>query len=180
MLQGNGVKIDLVGSTFISKAGITSSTFKQVPDAPLSNFELTLPEEKYSALAANLPANANGSFCGQTLVMPTAFVAQNGAEIHQNTPITAEGCSSALSFTDSVKKKTVTLHVYAPAAGKLTAGGKGLSTQAKTAKGQESLTLSLKQRQAGKLKTTIKVTFTPTTGKDRKKQTKTAKLTIKT
>ena len=53
VLQGYGVTIDLVGSTFISKAGITSSTFKTVPDQPVSSFELTLPQGKYSALAAN-------------------------------------------------------------------------------------------------------------------------------
>ena len=35
VLQGYGVTIDLVGDTFISKAGITSSTFKTVPDAPV-------------------------------------------------------------------------------------------------------------------------------------------------
>ena len=53
VLQGYGVTVDLVGTTFISKAGITSSTFKTVPDAPVGSFELTLPEGKYSALAAN-------------------------------------------------------------------------------------------------------------------------------
>ena len=46
----------------------------------------------------------------------------------------------------------------------------------KTAKGQEDLTFTLKQKKAGKLKTTVKVTFTPSTGKDRKKQSKSAKL----
>jgi hypothetical protein len=44
VLQGFGVKIDLVGDTFISKSGITSSTFKTVPDQPVTSFELTLPE----------------------------------------------------------------------------------------------------------------------------------------
>jgi hypothetical protein len=53
VLQGDGVKLDLVGTTFISKAGITSSTFKTVPDAPVGSFELNLPEGKFSALAAN-------------------------------------------------------------------------------------------------------------------------------
>jgi hypothetical protein len=43
VLQGYGVKLELVGTTFISKAGITSSTFKTVPDAPVGSFELTLP-----------------------------------------------------------------------------------------------------------------------------------------
>jgi hypothetical protein len=108
--------------------------------------------------------------------MPTEFIAQNGAELKQSTPITVEGCSSALSFTHSIKKKTLKLSVYAPAAGKITASGKGLTTVSKTATGQEDLTFTLTQKRAGKLKTTVKVVFTPSTGKDRTKQAKSAKL----
>jgi hypothetical protein len=92
VLQGDGVTVDLVGTTFISKAGITSSTFKQVPDVPISSFELVLPEGKYSALTTNLPAKDHYSFCGQKLVLPTAFVAQNNAVIHQSTPVRVIGC----------------------------------------------------------------------------------------
>ncbi len=95
VLQGYGVTVDLVGDTFISKAGITSSTFKSTPDVPFSLFELNLPEGKFSALAANLPAKAKGSFCGQSLSMPTAFVGQNGAVIHQSTKIAVTGCPKA-------------------------------------------------------------------------------------
>ena len=87
VLQGQGVRVDLVGSTFISKAGITSSTFKSVPDVPVSTFELYLPEGKFSALAAN------GNLCKSKLAMPTEFVAQNGAVIHQSTPIAVTGCA---------------------------------------------------------------------------------------
>ncbi len=86
VLQGYGVTIDLVGTTFISKAGITSSTFKTVPDQPVGNFELTLPEGKYSALTAL------GDLCKTKLAMPTAFLAQNGLEIHQSTKISTTGC----------------------------------------------------------------------------------------
>jgi hypothetical protein len=179
VLQGYGVTVDLVGDTFISKAGITSSTFKQVPDVPITSFDLSLPEGKYSALAANLPEQDHGNFCGQKLAMPTAFTAQNGAVISQSTPITVEGCSTALSFTQKVKQKTLTLTIYAPAAGKINATGKGLTSQNKTAKGQENITITLKQRHTGKRNTTVKVTFTPSTGKDRKKQSKSAKLRFK-
>jgi hypothetical protein len=175
VLQGYGVTVDLVGTTFISKAGITSSTFKTVPDVPVGSFELTLPTGKYSALAANLPASAKGSFCGAKLAMPTAFVAQNGAEIHESTPIAVEGCSAALSFTSSIKKKAVTLAVYAPAAGKITASGKGLSSQTKIAKGQEEVIFTLKQQKAAKLRIAVKVAFKPTKGKA---QSKSAKLTF--
>src|SRR6185312_5072665 len=64
-LQGYGVTLYLHGETFINKAGITSSTFKTVPDAPVGSFVLTLPQGKYSALAAN------GNLCKTTLKMPT-------------------------------------------------------------------------------------------------------------
>ena len=40
VLQGYGVTVDLHGETFISKAGITSSTFESVPDVPIGSFEL--------------------------------------------------------------------------------------------------------------------------------------------
>ena len=40
------------GRPFISKAGVTTTTFKTVPDEPFSSFELTLPKGPYSALTA--------------------------------------------------------------------------------------------------------------------------------
>ncbi len=87
VLSGDGVTVQLDGETFISKAGITSSTFRQIPDVPVSTFELKLPQGAGSALAAN------GNLCTSVLKMPTAFTAQNGLVVHQTTPITATGCS---------------------------------------------------------------------------------------
>jgi hypothetical protein len=90
VLQGYGVTVDLVGSTFIdSKTNITSSTFKQVPDVPIASFELTLPQGPFSALAAN------GNLCKAKLKMPTLFTAQDGAVVKQSTPITVTGCAHA-------------------------------------------------------------------------------------
>jgi hypothetical protein len=93
VLQGDNVTIDLVGTTNISKAGITSTTFKTLPDSPFTSFELTLPEGKFSALAAN------GNLCTSKLVMPTEFLGQNGFKINESTKIGVTGCAKAKTAT---------------------------------------------------------------------------------
>jgi hypothetical protein len=171
VLQGDGVTVDLVGATFISKAGITSTTFKTVPDDPFSTFELTLPEGPYSALTAN------GNLCGSKLVIPNEFVGQNGAVIKRNTDIVVEGCKPAIYVVKhSVKGKTATIQVSVPSAGKLVASGKGLSKASKTSKGRETVTVSLRQKKGGKLKTTVHLSFAPKKGK---KQSKTITVRFK-
>jgi hypothetical protein len=119
ILQGYGVTIVLTGNTDIKK-GVTFSRFDTAPDAPISSFELTLPESKFSALAAN------GNLCKPTelakvrkwvavrrhgrtvrvlktlkkqtaaaLTMPTTITAQNGAVVRQTTRIAVTGCPKA-------------------------------------------------------------------------------------
>ncbi len=88
VLQGDHVTLDLVGNTFISK-GVTTSTFAQVPDAPVNRFVLTLPEGPHSALAAN------GNLCREKPRMPTTITGQNGAVIEQDTKIAVKGCKGA-------------------------------------------------------------------------------------
>lgn len=85
VLQGYGVTVDLIGTTLI-RGGVTSTTFQSTPDTPFSDFELTLPQGPYSALAAN------ANLCAKKLVMPTEFLAQNGALVKQSTPISVTGC----------------------------------------------------------------------------------------
>jgi hypothetical protein len=129
VLQGYGVTVDLVGSTFI-KNGITSSTFKTPPDVPFETFELTLPQGPFSALAANanlcqstkttttkkrVTVKRNGrtihtvkkvkKTTAAPLLMPTLFKAQNGAEIKQNTSISVSGCAKAKKKAAPAKKK---------------------------------------------------------------------------
>jgi hypothetical protein len=100
VLQGYGVTVFLHGETFINKAGITSSTFRQVPDVPITSFELKLPEGPFSALAAN------GNLCTTKLKMPTAFTGQNGAVVKQNTPISVTGCAKHKTKKTKNAKKT--------------------------------------------------------------------------
>jgi hypothetical protein len=98
-LSGEGVTVYLRGETFISKAGITSSTFRTIPDVPIGTFELKLPQGPDSALAAN------GNLCTSKLTMPTTFVGANGVSLKQSTPITATGCPKHKAKANKSKHK---------------------------------------------------------------------------
>jgi hypothetical protein len=125
-LQGDGVRIELVGETNV-ESGVSSTTFQTLPDVPIDTLELTLGEGPYSAL------DANGNLCSlkktvtvhrrialerdgrrlrrggrlvyvtrkvketqsATLAMPTAFVAQNGAQLKQTTQVAITGCPAS-------------------------------------------------------------------------------------
>jgi hypothetical protein len=100
VLSGYGTTVYLHAETFISpSSGITSSTFRAIPDVPVNTFELTLPQGKYSALAANK------DLCKSVLKMPTAFTAQNGATIKQSTPISVTGCTKHRVIKKNTKRK---------------------------------------------------------------------------
>ncbi len=85
VLQGEGITLVLDGHTDI-KHGITTSTFNAVPDAPVTSFDLVLPQGPHSVLAAF------GSLCRKALNMPTAITGQNGAVLKQTTRIVPSGC----------------------------------------------------------------------------------------
>ena len=88
VLQGEGVTIQLAGETFIDeKTNITTSTFRTVPDAPVSTFVLTLPSGPHSALGTV------SNLCRAKLVMPTTITAQNGRVLRQQTKIAVSGCA---------------------------------------------------------------------------------------
>ncbi|MGO9248641.1 MAG: hypothetical protein ACLP7W_08615, partial [Solirubrobacteraceae bacterium] len=112
---------------------------------------------------------------GQKLAMPTAFVGQNGAEIHTSTPISVEGCKPAIRvLRHHVKGATATLFVSVPAAGRLVANGRGLSKASKKVKRAGTVTVKLTltngeaafltKHRGRRLKAKIQLTFTPKTG----------------
>jgi hypothetical protein len=170
VLQGYGITVDLHGETFITPGGITSSTFRSIPDVPVSTFELSLPQGPYSALAAN------GDLCKSRLAIPTAFAAQDGMELHTSTPIEVTGCQASLTvLRHSVRGEAATIVARAPSAGRLVATGRGLSRAAKTAGGAGPVAVTVKltgaerrllaKHPGRKLAATVKLLFIPTHGR---------------
>ena len=128
VLQGEGITLDLVGNTQITK-GITYSRFETIPDAPVSSFELDLPQSKHSALSST----SFSGLCGQNLVMPTFMEAQNGAQLHQNTQIAITGCGPKISITKKkLQGNSVSVTVKTSVKGVVTITGPGLRKTTKT------------------------------------------------
>ena len=93
--------------------------------------------------------------------MATTITAQNGAVCAEH-PVEAEGCANKMTVVShSVKKRSITLKVAVPCAGKLTATGKGLSKATKPRRARGILTLTLKAKGSAKLNTKVKVSFSP-------------------
>ena len=135
---------------------------------------MTLPAGEYSQFGANL-GEGKDHFCGQRLTVPTEFKAQNGAELHEETPVTVGGCAPAITVLGhKVKGHTATIVVSVPGAGRLRASGRGVSAgTGKAAKaGDVSVSVTLTKAEAaalskGKrhnLRTKIRLQFTSKTG----------------
>ncbi len=101
VIKGDNVTIEEHGETLI-KHGVTTATFRTIPDEPFESVEVTLPQGPFGEFAANLP-NENQNFCGRKLTMKTFFKAQNGLESNQTTPLTATGCPKAKKLTRAQK-----------------------------------------------------------------------------
>jgi hypothetical protein len=113
VLQAEGVELDLSGATTIDKAGVAHVVFNAIPDVPIDDLELSLPQGPHSLLGASSslcrsatasvsrrprkpvehrPVKATRQPQPATLAMPTELVAQNGTIVHRTTKIQVTGC----------------------------------------------------------------------------------------
>ena len=138
VLQGDGVTIQLHGETNISKSGISSSTFPQIPDAPVPLFELELPAGKDSALTTN------GDICAEALRTPTVIVAENGLTVKEDPRVDVSGCPPVIKVLHhAVHGHIATITVSVPSAGKLQASGKGFTHATKKIRKAGTATIKL-------------------------------------
>jgi hypothetical protein len=162
VLDANGVRVVLVGNTDIKK-GITTTTFANTPDVPVSSVTVNLPLGPHSALAAF------GDLCTAKLIMPTTIVAQNGKQFKQNTKIGTSGCGVRI-VGHKVIGNTAYLTVKTFAAGRLTGSGKGVSKVSRSLKhATERVTLKVALSRAARsrhrpFKVKLRVGFVPRKG----------------
>jgi hypothetical protein len=134
VLHGDGVEVVLVGHTHIARSSITTSTFEELPDVPISNVTVDLPLGSSSALAAN------GQLCEASLLAPTTLVAQNGAKISHETRVAVTGCAIRV-VSHHLRGTHLTLTVWAPEAGRVSFSVAGMRR-----------TVTLRVHKAGRVK----------------------------
>jgi hypothetical protein len=95
LLEADNIKIQSHGETFINKTtGITSATFRNIPDAPIETIEVKLPQGPYSEFGTNIPETDHYNLCGQHLTLPTHYKASNNTQLNQTPTITITGCKT--------------------------------------------------------------------------------------
>ncbi len=166
VLQGDGVTIQLHGETFISQSGIGSSTFPNIPDAPIPLFEAEFPAGPNSAFAPN------GSLCEKVLQTPTVSVAENGLSVSEAPPVQVSGCVPTIKvIRKSLHGRVASIAVGVPSEGKLLASAKGFAGATKKVGKAGTVTIklvvtkrewrSLARHRKRKLRSTIKLQFIP-------------------
>jgi hypothetical protein len=159
LLEGNGVRVILVGNTNI-KNGITTTNFAATPDVPVTSITLNLPIGGHSALTAN------GNVCANKLLMPTTIVGQNGTSFKQNTTIKITNCPARI-VGQKVVGSTAYITVQTFSAGRISGKGanvgtvfRGLSRAERTATLKVSLTRAGRNRRRP-LRVKLRVGFVP-------------------
>lgn len=143
LLEAEGVRVILVGNTNI-KNGITTTTFAEDPDAPVTSITVNLPTGSHSALTAN------GNLCTSNLKMPTTVVSQNGITFKQNTTIKVKNCPvTVVGHKTAGNTAYLTVRTFEP--GRVSGKGSDLATTfRKFSKAQKAASLKVSLSNAGR------------------------------
>jgi hypothetical protein len=165
VLSDGGVQVVLVGHTHIAHSSITTSTFEDLPDVPISNVSVELPLGSSSALAAE------GALCAVKLAAPTTIIAQNGAKITRNTSIGVRGCAVKVR-SHRVRGRHLELTLWVPEAGRVTISAPGVGKVSAHVRKAGNVTIAVplspramaaaRGHSHSRLK--VRVAFTPKTG----------------
>lgn len=90
VLQGDGVRVDLVGRASVGVNGLTSAKFAPLPDVPVRRFDIVLPPGPHSLLAAGRALCRRGHRRALTM----SLVAQDRTSLERRVPLSGIRCTS--------------------------------------------------------------------------------------
>ncbi len=154
VLTGDDLEVVLVGHTHIARSSVTTSTFENLPDVPVTSVTVNLPMGPDSVLAAN------GRVCASQLLAPTTAIAQSGAKLVQNTKVAVSGCPLLL-LSRKRHGGHVTLRLWAPKAGRVAVSVPGVRSVHTRTRREGDLTVTVPRPSRRRM---VHIVFTPASG----------------
>jgi hypothetical protein len=166
-LSADGVTIDITASSAVDSLGRLVTTFDKLPDAPISNFQLTIDGGKHGIVAVSGKPGA----CDRSRVVDFQLTGQNSKAVEMPVTASIEGCKPKITKA-SARRGAVSLRVSGIGAGRLTLAGTSVVKAARTIKGSSEATISARLtakaratlRRTGQMAIAVTVSFAPSKG----------------
>ncbi len=137
------------------------STFQNLPDVPVTTFQLDQPQGPSSSLAWT-----GADICSRPLSMPTTFVGWDGRKLSRTARLTAVNCPVKIRAVRGLRGGRARVTLRIPSAGKLTLSGKGLRTTVRTfSKAASAATVTVLRSSPSVRSATVRARFVPTAAK---------------
>ncbi|HEX5926006.1 MAG TPA: hypothetical protein VFY45_19405 [Baekduia sp.] len=159
----NGVRLTLTGTSAVVDDQLVT-TFDEIPDAPVSSFELNINGGKGGILAVS-----DADICKATQIADQQIDGQSNKAADASVAIQTPSCPLKV-ISKKITKTSVTVQVGGLGAGKVTVAGKGIKKTSRTIANATVATITAKRTKAKAGKVTV--TFDPTGPARARKTTK--------
>ncbi|WCB96752.1 hypothetical protein DSM104299_05520 [Baekduia alba] len=168
-LSGDGVTIDVNADSNVDAIKRLVTTFRDIPDAPISQFSLKINGGKHGIIVVS----GRPGTCDRDKTIDSRFTGQNGQVEVSTTQVKVDGCKPTVTKTKATSS-AVTLRVANLGAGKLTLSGSGMISKAsRTLKAADEASISARLtpkaratlKRHGTIRLTLTVGYRPRGGK---------------
>jgi hypothetical protein len=166
-LSGQGVRVDLWADSDVDSKKRLVSTFREIPDVPVRDFELSINSGKGGIL------EATNDVCGASKTTTIEYTGHNDGVTVQRVKFTAPDCKPQIVSAENSRNVTLPVRVGGIGPGKLMLSGKGIGEATrKVVRSDAALVRAKLSRNArshlrsGKsFRTRLTVRYAPTKGK---------------
>lgn len=119
-LSGQGVRVDLWADSDVDSKKRLVSTFREIPDVPVRDFELLINSGSNGIL------EATNDVCGASKTTTIEYTGHNDGVTVQRVKFTAPDCKPQILAAENSRNATLPVRVGGIDAGRLTLSGKGI------------------------------------------------------
>ncbi len=153
-LKGEGVEVDLNGSSAVDPLDRLVTTFDNIPDAPVRSFDLMIDGGKHGILVVS-----DADICKSTQIAEKQVDGQNGKQLDTAVYVQTPSCALKV-LSKQVAKKSVAVKIGGLGPGKVSVSGPGIEKTIKTIVKSTVATITAKRTNGKPGKVTV--SFDPT------------------